>query len=108
MTFDPQPGQVVTVFRSRLRPDADGYAEHARRISELATTMPGYVDHKAFTATDGERVTVVTFADQESHDAWRVQADHRDAQRAGIRDYYSSYSIQVATVTKAHRFDQPG
>jgi heme-degrading monooxygenase HmoA len=53
-------------------------------------------------------VTVVTFADQESHDAWRVQADHRDAQRAGIRDYYSSYSIQVATVTKAHRFDQPG
>lgn len=104
MTFDPQPGQVVTIFRSRLRPDADGYPEHAARISDLARTMPGYVDHKVFTAADGERVTVVTFADQATHDAWRLQADHREAQRTGIRDYYAAYSIQVATVTKAHTF----
>ena len=107
MTFDPQPGQVVTVFRSRLRPDADGYPQHAARISELARTMSGYVDHKVFTAEDGERVTVVTFADQASHDAWRDHAEHRDAQRTGIRDYYASYSIQVGTVTKAHRFTSP-
>jgi heme-degrading monooxygenase HmoA len=98
------PGQVVTVFRSRLRPDADDYADHAARMSELARTMPGYVDHKAFTAADGERVTVVTFADEASQEAWRAQADHREAQRAGVRDYYDAYSIQVATVTKAHAF----
>ena len=57
-------GQVVTVFRSRLRPDAAGYDATAARMSELARTMPGYVDHKTFTADDGERVTVVTFADR--------------------------------------------
>jgi heme-degrading monooxygenase HmoA len=73
-------------------------------MSELARTMPGYVDHKAFTAADGERVTVVTFADEASQEAWRTQADHREAQRAGVRDYYDAYSIQVATVTKAHAF----
>jgi heme-degrading monooxygenase HmoA len=97
-------GQVVTVFRSRLQPDADPeYGEHAGRMSELAKTMPGYIEHKSFTAEDGERVTIATFADQASHDAWRTQAEHRDAQRTGIASYYESYSLQVATVDRVSR-----
>jgi heme-degrading monooxygenase HmoA len=39
---------IVTVFRSRLNPDAqDEYGPMARRMSELARTIPGYVSHKA-------------------------------------------------------------
>ena len=57
-------GQVITIFRNRLRPDGiDEYGETAAAMSALARTMPGYVDHKSFTAEDGERVTVVTFAE---------------------------------------------
>ena len=97
----PQPGQVMTVFRSRLRDDADAYAEHAARISELARSMPGYVEHKVFTAEDGERVTLVRFADRESHDAWARHPDHREAQRAGITDYYEEYSIAVGAIDRA-------
>jgi heme-degrading monooxygenase HmoA len=97
----PEPGQVVTVFRSRLRPDADAYADHAARIAELARAMPGYVEHKAFTAPDGERVTLVTFADRASHRAWAEHPVHRDAQRAGIREYYEEYSISVGDVDRA-------
>lgn len=97
----PEVGQVVTVFRSRLRPDADAYAEHAARIAELARTMPGYVEHKVFVAEDGERVTVVTFADRASHDAWGRHPEHREAQRAGVRDYYEEYSICVGEVDRA-------
>jgi len=98
----PEPGQVVTVFRSRLRADAAAYPEHAARMSALARTMPGYVEHKAFTAEDGERVTLVTFDDWASHDAWRRHPDHREAQRAGVRDYYEEYSISVGEVDRAH------
>lgn len=97
----PEVGQVVTVFRNRLRPDADAYADHAARIAELARTMPGYVEHKAFTAEDGERVTVVTFADRASHDAWGRHPVHREAQRAGIREYYEEYSISVGAVERS-------
>ena len=97
----PQVGQVVTVFRSRLRPDATGYAEDAAAIAELARTMPGHVEHKAFVADDGERVTLVTFADRASHDAWRDHPEHRAAQRRGIDGYYSTYSIQVGTTDYA-------
>jgi len=98
---EPQPGQIVTVFRSRLRDDADGYSEHAQRIGELARTMPGYVEHKVFVAEDGERVTLVTFADRASHDGWRTHPEHRAAQRAGRAGYYSEYSIAIGTTERA-------
>ena len=96
----PLPGQVMTVFRSRLREDADAYAEHAARMAALARTMPGYVEHKAFTAEDGERVTLVRFADRASHEAWARHPEHREAQRAGITRYYEEYSIVVGTVDR--------
>ena len=99
--MEPQPGQVVTVFRSRLRPDAEAYPEHAARMSSLAREMPGYVEHKAFVSEDGERVTLVTFADRASHDAWARHPEHREAQRAGVRDYYEAYSISVGVVDRA-------
>jgi heme-degrading monooxygenase HmoA len=100
-----EAGQVITIFRSRLRPQAtDGYHEHAARMSALAAGMPGYVEHKSFTADDGERVTVVTFADQASHDAWRRHPEHRDAQRRGLAEYYSSFTIQVGRVDHARSF----
>lgn len=103
----PEVGQVVTVFRSRLRADADAYADHAARISELARSMPGYLEHKVFTAEDGERVTLVTFADRDSHDAWGRHPEHREAQRAGVREYYEQYSISVGEVDRASAWSRP-
>ena len=104
--MQPEIGQVVTVFRSRLRADADGYADDAAAVAALARTMAGYVDHKAFTADDGERVTLVTFADRPSHDAWRDHPEHRAAQRRGIDGYYETYSIQVGTTDYASSFER--
>jgi heme-degrading monooxygenase HmoA len=98
----------MTVFRSRLRADAAAYPEHAARISALARTMPGYVEHKVFVAEDGERVTLVRFADRASHEAWARHPDHRAAQRAGITDYYEEYSIAVGAVDRASAWVRPG
>jgi heme-degrading monooxygenase HmoA len=96
---------VVTVFRNRLDPaHQDEYAAMASKMFELARSMPGFVDAKGFTAPDGERVTVVTFADRASHDAWRSHPDHLTAQRRGIEAFYLEYSIQVGTVEYTHRF----
>ncbi len=83
--------------------DIDDIAD-ARAVAALARTMPGYVEHKGFTADDGERVTLVTFADRPSHDAWRDHPEHRAAQRRGITDYYETYSIQVGTTEYASAF----
>jgi heme-degrading monooxygenase HmoA len=98
-------GQVLTVFRNRLAAaGADDYGALSPHILQLAQSMPGFVDAKTFTAADGERVTVVTFADRASHEAWRDHPEHRAAQRRGIAEFYDDYSIQVADVTYDHRF----
>ena len=102
--MQPEVGQVMTVFRSRLRPDASAYGDDAAAISALARTMPGYVEHKAFTADDGERVTLVTFRDRASHDAWRDHPDHVAAKRRGVTSYYEAYSISVGTTEYASAF----
>lgn len=95
------PGQVITVFRSRLAPGhVEEYAETAARMNELARSLPGYVEHKAFTAEDGERVTLVTFADHASQQAWRSHVEHQAAQRRGRDVFYETYSIQVADVIR--------
>jgi heme-degrading monooxygenase HmoA len=96
---------VVTIFRNRLRPGATGaYGPVATEMTELARSMPGFVDSKTFTAPDGERVTVVTFADRESHNAWRDHPLHRAAQQRGIDEFYETYGIQVADTTYEHTF----
>ena len=98
-------GQVITIFRSRLRGVADDeYHETAAHMKELAQAMPGFVDCKSFAADDGERVTLVTFADDASQRAWRTQVDHRAAQAAGRDRFYAGYSIQVGECTRAHSF----
>lgn len=100
-----RPGQIVTVFRSRLRPEAvDEYAPMASEMDRLAATVPGFVDAKTFTAADGERVTVATFADEDSQAAWREHVEHRAAQRAGRDRFYAEYSIQVCETMRAHSF----
>jgi heme-degrading monooxygenase HmoA len=93
-------GQVVTVFRSRLAPGhLEEYGATAALMSSLAADVPGHVEHKTFTAEDGERVTIATFADRAAHDRWRTDLQHRDAQRRGREAFYTTYSVQVADVT---------
>jgi hypothetical protein len=100
--------RIITIFRSRLRDEyADEYSLTADRMVALAESMPGFIDRKSFSAADGERVTVVTFADAASHQAWRDHPEHQAAQRAGIDRFYSDYSIQVGVETYSHIWSKP-
>lgn len=90
---------IVTVFRSRLRPEAiEEYEPLAARMDELAASMPGFLERKTFVAEDGERVTLVMFASPEEQRGWREHPEHRLAQRAGVERLYSEYRIQVCTL----------
>lgn len=96
---------VITVFRSRLKPQArEEYERWAERMSELAGAMPGYISHKAFLAEDGERVTIVEFDSEQAHRAWRLHPEHVEAQKKGRADFYSEYRIQVCSLQRESRF----
>ena len=97
--------EVVTVFRSRLRDDAgDDYARTADAMEQRARAMPGFVDFKTFTAADGERVSLITFASREAHDGWRDDPEHRAAQQRGRALWYAEYTIQVCDLVAERRF----
>ena len=90
------PDQVITVFRSQRRPEGESaYHELADEMQRAARAMPGFVDFKTFAADDGERVSLVTFVDRVSHDAWRDDPRHRLAQQRGRNEFYVDYSVQV-------------
>jgi heme-degrading monooxygenase HmoA len=90
----------MTVFRSRRRPEEqDAYFELLAAMEEEARRMPGFVDYKAFTSDDGERVSLITFVSAEAQRAWREEARHRAAQQRGRDEFYLEYSLQVGECT---------
>jgi heme-degrading monooxygenase HmoA len=99
-------GRIVTVFRSRLRPDAEanGYGELAARMEARARAMAGFVDFKTFRSEDGERVSIICFDTIEHHTAWREDPEHRAAQAKGREAFYSEYFISVCEELRHRRF----
>ena len=96
---------IVTVFRSRVRPEAkEEYARWAARMSELARQMPGYISHKGFVADDGERVTIVEFESEEAQRAWSGHAEHVEAKKKGRASFYSEYRVQICHVQRDTAF----
>lgn len=90
---------MMVVFRSRLREEAAAaYRKMAQNIAPLAQAMPGYVGHKAYTAEDGERVTIVEYESEQAIRDWARHPDHLKAKAAGRREFFDSYQIQICKV----------
>ncbi len=93
-------GQVITVFRSRRRSDAEtDYRRVAHEMEKAARAADGFVDFKTFVAEDGEHVSLVTFDSPAAHRAWRDDPAHRRAQQQGRDDFFLDYSVQVGECT---------
>jgi heme-degrading monooxygenase HmoA len=96
---------VITVFRSRLRPEnADEFQALAAKMLELARSMPGFVSYKLYAAEDGERCSIIEFESPEQLRAWREHPEHREAQRMGRERYYAEYTLHVAEPARESRF----
>jgi heme-degrading monooxygenase HmoA len=92
---------IVTVFRTRMNPGTqDEYGPMAKRMSELARAVPGYISHKGFVAEDGERVTIVEFESEEALQRWRVDSEHRMAKKRGVESFFSEYKFQICNVIR--------
>jgi heme-degrading monooxygenase HmoA len=75
-------------FRDRAKALAtlEGELENDRlgqRMFEIASSMPGYVSYKDFSASDGENVSIVEFDSLEALADWRDHPEHKVVQERG-------------------------
>jgi heme-degrading monooxygenase HmoA len=97
----------VTIFRTRVRPEhREAYGHMAKKMHDLAVKAPGFISIKTFGSDDGERVSIVEFANREATAAWRDDALHLEAQRLGREQFYSEYRIQVCETLRDRSFSQ--
>ncbi|MEI7544288.1 MAG: antibiotic biosynthesis monooxygenase [Mycobacteriaceae bacterium] len=103
---DEDSPAILTVFRSRLRSDAEalGYHEVADEMERQARAMPGFLEFKTFTADDGERVSLAMFDSIDNHHRWRDHPAHQTAQQRGRADFYTEYRITVGQVVREISF----
>ncbi len=101
----PEPPYWAVIFTSRRdeRP-GDGYGETAEHLLQLAAAQPGFLGVEE--ARDDLGITVSYWADEASIAAWKAEADHRAAQRAGRDHWYESFGVRIARVERAYRFDR--
>jgi heme-degrading monooxygenase HmoA len=93
---------IVVLFSTMPNPDRseDEYEETNGRLHRIVQELPGFVSYKAYTAEDGERVSVIRFESDEALKVWATHPEHRAAQRRGRESFYDEYWIQVCTTTR--------
>jgi heme-degrading monooxygenase HmoA len=96
---------MITVFRSRPRPEALAeLLELGRRMYELATAMPGFISYTDYASEDGESVSIVEFDTPEHLAAWRDHPEHRRAQARAREGVLAKYRVQVCRLEREARF----
>jgi len=98
----PEPPYFAVIFTSTLGKDDAGYGAMGDALVELAQDQPGYLGIETTRGADGLGITVSYWKDEASILAWKNQAKHLMAQRAGIERWYEHYELRVAKVERAY------
>jgi len=96
----PRPPYYAVIFSS-LRTEGDhGYAQMAERMVELASQQPGFLGVE--TAREELGITVSYWESLEAISNWKQNVEHREAQRRGRQQWYSSFRLRVARVEREY------
>lgn len=99
-----EPPAVAVIFLStRHEDDGVAYAAMAERLGTLLTEQDGFLGMESVRDSDsGAGITVCYWRDHACVRAWQDVAEHRHAQQLGIAEWYDSYDVVVADVTRSY------
>ena len=100
-------GYYAVIFSSRLVENAEGYAEMAGRMEELARQQPGFLGIESAREADGFGITVSYWESEAAIAAWKQHMDHQEAQRLGQEKWYESYQLRIARVERGYKSQRP-
>ncbi|AYF87820.1 antibiotic biosynthesis monooxygenase [Pseudomonas sp. JS3066] len=96
----PEPPYYAVIFTSLRSETEQDYAATAERMLELAGDQPGFLGVESARGADGLGITVSYWRSEEDIRTWRLQAEHREAQRRGREEWYRAFRTRVAHVER--------
>lgn len=89
----------VVIFRATVKQLDSRYSTTAARMRELALSEFGCLEFTA--VTEGDTEIALSYWPSEAHiKAWKDHPEHRAAQKMGRDLWYSSYSVQIAKISR--------
>lgn len=101
----PAPPYYAVIFTSERTGIAEGYAETAERMAELAVQQPGYLGHES--ARDGLGITVSYWESLDAIRDWKKNTEHLMAQKHGRGKWYAAYKTRISKVERDYGFEAP-
>lgn len=92
----------VVLFQIRTRDDIDevAYASEFEEMLRLVADVPGFLGIDGFTGEDGSELAVARFDSDEAIDEWREHPGHSATRERGRKEFFESYDITIATVSR--------
>jgi len=101
----PEPPYYAVIFSSERGGDDPAYGEAAERMVALAAEQPGYLGIESVRGADGRGITVSYWRTREDIAAWKANAEHREIQLRGRKEWYTRYVVRIARVERAYGFE---
>jgi putative acetyltransferase len=98
----PEPPYYAVIFTSQRSEGDRGYGQMAERMVQLAAKQPGFLGIETVRGADGFGITVSYWMSEEAIAAWKAHLEHKPAQEAGQRAWYTDYQLRVAKVERAY------
>lgn len=101
----PPPYYAVIFVSQRKNEDKEdiGYAEMAKRMTDLAINSDGFVGIDSVRGATS--ITVTYWRDLESIRKWRENSDHVMARELGYSEWYKKVVTRIALVERDFTFD---
>ena len=103
-----EPPYYAVIFpNQRTDQDDEGYSAMAKRMVDLAQTMPGFLGMDSARDSHGFAITVSYWQTLDAIAAWRDHPEHLQAQALGRSKWYAAFDLHIAKVERSYRFRKP-
>jgi heme-degrading monooxygenase HmoA len=96
----------VVLFHIRPKPGRDEaeYQRTTERMLELVSGIDGFLGVEGFGGEDGSELVVAKFSTDDAIRAWKAQPEHVATQHRGRDEFFSSYQVTIAAVTRSYEW----
>ncbi|MCD6186777.1 MAG: antibiotic biosynthesis monooxygenase [Desulfuromusa sp.] len=98
IAMTPEPPYYAVIFTSYRTSGENGYSEIAAKMVGLASKQPGFLGIES--AREDIGITVSYWTDLEAIRLWKKNFEHQEAQKAGRKNWYSSFKVRISKVER--------